>query len=58
LIISRVIQIWVMTVFFVSPCATLISTFVHSATLQGCQTHFHWGPYQHYVCLQRASCNC
>jgi len=47
-----------MTVFFVSPCATLISTFVHSATLQGCQTHFHWGPYQHYVCLQRASCNC
>jgi len=24
----------------------------------GCQTHFHWGPYQHYVCPQRASFNC
>jgi len=28
------------------------------STVAGCQTHFHWGPYQHYVCPQRASCNC
>ena len=25
---------------------------------QGCQTHFHRGPYQHYGCSQRASCKC
>jgi len=24
---------------------------------QGCQTYFHLGPYQHYGCPQRASCN-
>jgi len=24
---------------------------------EGCQTHFHWGPYQHYGCPQTASCN-
>ena len=24
---------------------------------QGCQTHFHWGPHQCHVCLQRAECN-
>jgi len=24
---------------------------------QECQNHFHWGPYQHYGCPQRASCN-
>ena len=24
---------------------------------QGCQTHFHRGPHQHYGCPQRASCN-
>jgi len=27
-------------------------------TVAGCQTHFHWGPYQRYVCPQRARCNC
>jgi len=25
--------------------------------VQGCQTHFHWWPHQHYGCPQRASCN-
>jgi len=25
---------------------------------EGCQTHFQWGPYQHYGCPERASCYC
>ena len=25
--------------------------------VQGCQTHFHWGPRQLCSCLQRARCN-
>ena len=25
---------------------------------EGCQTHFYWGPYQHYGCPETASCYC
>jgi len=27
-------------------------------TVAGCQTRFHWGPYQRYICPQRTNCNC
>jgi len=27
-------------------------------TTTGCQTHLHWGPYQHYGCPERTSCYC